>query len=323
MGFMSENISRGVNTYRPFYFPKGGTPFAKPRFEVHGDELVLIPNPAPTLDAYRELIRNPEKQLARFGEHDYYYRRDSRHSRLDVLPSVRFARVIARQYLHQPIRVGGVYNRSSEAYRVALRTFEEFAREARSNGSLPVAVLFPDRGDLRAHRAGRPPSYAPLRADLERDGIRVIDLLAAFDRYDPEGALARRDFIHYPRDGNRMVGSYVRDYLVEHGLDRPSSFPRSAWERTLDAPRPALTSPPLLSQPPARRPGEEGDRRSYHERGRVRRPPGPHLPDPPLPTHPAAPTRERRERTPGKLHSSTVSASRQAAASWSGVPRSR
>lgn len=219
MGFMSENINRGINTYRPFYFPQSGMPFSKPRFEVHGGKLVLIPNPMPTLDAYRELIRVPDQVLPRLGAHDEYYRRNSQRSRFDFLPSVRFAHVMATRYFHQPIKADGVYNTASEAYRVALGTFEEFAREVQANGSLPVAVLFPDRGDLRAHRDGRPASYAPLRADLEKRGLPVIDLLAAFDRYDPKGEMARRDFIHYPRDGNRFVGQYVRDVLVEKGLN--------------------------------------------------------------------------------------------------------
>ena len=219
MGFMSENIKRGVNTFRPFYFPQSGMPFAKPRFEVHRGKLVLIPNPMPSLADYRELLRDPEKVLPRLGEHDDYYRRRSHPSRFDFLPSVRFAEVMEERF-REPVKQDGVYNTSSDAYRVALATFEEFAREARGNGSLPIAVFFPERGDIRTHREGNPASYSPLRADLEARGIRVIDLLGAFDRYDPEGTLANSHFAHYPREGNVMVGSYIRDVLVEQGLDR-------------------------------------------------------------------------------------------------------
>lgn len=218
MGFMSENIKRGVNTFRPFYYPQSGMPFSKPRFEIQGDQLVLIPNPMPTLDDYRQLLEKPDQVLPRLGEHDDYYRRHSHRSRFDFLPSVRFAEVMATRF-REPVKQGGVYNTSSEAYRVALGTFEQFAREVRGNGSLPVAVFFPERGDVRAHREGKPASYSPLRADLEARGLQVIDLLGAFDRYDPEGELAQSHFVHYPREGNRMVGSYVRDVLAELGLD--------------------------------------------------------------------------------------------------------
>jgi hypothetical protein len=220
LGFMSENINRGVNTFRPFYFPQSGMPFAKPRFAVRGDDLVLLPNPMSSLSAYRELLRDPRAVIPRLGEHDFYYQRSSDRSRLDFLPSVRFAHVVGNQYLHQPTLKGGVYNTASEAYRVAVRTFDEFHREALANGSVPVVVLFPDRRDLRAHREGRSASYTPLRTELEKKGYRVLDLMDGFDRYDPEGKLVKRNFIHYPKDGNRMVAKYVRDYLVEARLDR-------------------------------------------------------------------------------------------------------
>jgi len=220
LGFMSENINRGVNTFRPFYFPQSGMPFAKPRFAVRGNDLILLPNPMASLEAYRELLHDPETVLPRLGEHDFYYRRSSDRSRLDFLPSVRFAHVIGNQYLHQPTLKGGVYNTDSEAYRVAVRTFDEFHRTALANGSVPVVVLFPDRRDIRARREGRPVSYGPLRAELEKTGYRVLDLMDGFDRYDPQGKLLKRNFIHYPKDGNRMVAKYVRDYLAQEKLDK-------------------------------------------------------------------------------------------------------
>ena len=36
IGAMSENISRMVNTFRPFYFSRSGIPFSKPRFALEG-----------------------------------------------------------------------------------------------------------------------------------------------------------------------------------------------------------------------------------------------------------------------------------------------
>lgn len=215
IGFMSENINRGVNTFRPFYFPQSGMPFAKPRYAVRGGELVLLPNPVPSLEAYKELLRSPETVLPRLGEHDFYYQRNSGRSRLAFLPSVRFAHIVGNQYFHQPTMKGGVYNTESEAYRVAVATFEAFYRMAENNGSKPVIVLFPDRRDMRARKEGRPVSYAPLRAELEKKGYRVLDVMDGFDRYDPQRELLQRNFIHYPKHGNRMVAKAMRDYLKD------------------------------------------------------------------------------------------------------------
>ncbi|HEX6862160.1 MAG TPA: SGNH/GDSL hydrolase family protein, partial [Thermoanaerobaculia bacterium] len=107
IGFMSENINRMVNTFRPFYFPKSGVPFTKPRFAMRGGELVLIPNPIQSFDGYRELLRDAEHVLPRIGENDYFYQRSSKPNPMDFLPSVRFASIFSEQYLHQPIRSGG------------------------------------------------------------------------------------------------------------------------------------------------------------------------------------------------------------------------
>lgn len=226
IGFMSENVNRVVNTFRPFYFPKSGVPFTKPRFALRGSELVLVPNPIDSEDGYRELLRDPERVLPRLGENDYFYQRSSHRSALDFLPSVRIASIFSNQYLHQPTLSGGVYNTRSEAYRVTLRVLEEFYKEAGANGSLPILVLFPERRDIRARREGRTVVYQPLLEELRGKGYRVIDLLEGFERYDPRGEMMQKKFIHYPKSGNRMVARHIVDYLEKNGITTPDGVHR-------------------------------------------------------------------------------------------------
>jgi hypothetical protein len=218
IGFMSENINRVVNTFRPFYFPRSGMPFTKPRFLLRDGELVLAENPIRSADGYRELLREPEKVLPRLGKNDYFYGRSSKRNPLDFLPSVRFSGVIASQYFHQPTVRGEIYNTESEAFQVTLKILEEFYEEARANGSVPIIVLFPERRDLRARREGRIVVYQPLLDELKRKNLRVIDLLDGFQRYDPAGEMMKKKFIHYPKSGNRMVARYILEYLDSNGL---------------------------------------------------------------------------------------------------------
>lgn len=221
IGMMSENINRMVNTFRPFYFARSGLPFSKPRFAVRGGKLVLFENPIRSIEEYRQLLRDPEAWLPRLGEHDYFYRRNNRRSRFDFLPSVRFARVIGDQYFNQPIFLpNGQYNPRSEAYEVSLRVLDQFYREALGNGSLPIIVLFPQRKDVKLRHEGKKVTYQPLLDDLRRRGYRVIDLGDGFQRYDPEAEMTRKNFLHYPKVGNRMAAQWVRDELVRQGLDR-------------------------------------------------------------------------------------------------------
>jgi len=220
IGAMSENISRMVNTFRPFYFSRSGIPFSKPRFALQGGKLVLIENPIRSIDEYKELLRDPERMLPRLGEHDYFYRRFHRRSRLDFLPSVRFARIIQNQYFNEPIFTpGGLYNTRSEAYQVTFRVLDQFYREALDHGSLPIVVLFPERKDVRLRQQRHQAvTYQPLLDELRRRGYRVIDLADGFEKYDPEGEMAGKSFLHYPKDGNRMAAEWIRDVLVRQGL---------------------------------------------------------------------------------------------------------
>ncbi|HEV2844306.1 MAG TPA: hypothetical protein VG477_05630 [Thermoanaerobaculia bacterium] len=222
IGMMSENINRMVNTFRPFYFVRSGIPFSKPRFAVRGDELVLIENPIKSPEGYEELLRDPAKVLPRLGEHDFYYRRNHRRSRFDVLPSVRFARIMGDQYFNQPtFRPDGTYNTRSEAYQVSLRVLDQFYREALANGSVPFLVLYPQRKDVRLRLDGKPVTYQPLLDELRQRGYRVIDLADGFQRYDPKGRMAKKNFLHYPKEGNLMAARWMNEVLTKEGLTAP------------------------------------------------------------------------------------------------------
>jgi hypothetical protein len=231
IGFMSENVHRMVNTFRPFYFAQSGAALGKPRFGLRGDGLVLWPNPLPDQAAYRRLLDDPARELPRIGSHDYYYQRRSHRSRFDVLPSVRLAWVLRERWLDQPIVRGGVYNPRSEAFEVSVRVVEAFRDEALGQGSLPVLLLFPQHDDVVRHREGNAVLYAPLLAAFQERGILTLDLMAAFDRYDPGGALVRRRFTHYSPEGNEAVSLYLRDWLLEQGIDADTARARASRQR--------------------------------------------------------------------------------------------
>jgi hypothetical protein len=228
IGMMSENINRMVNVFRPFYFPRSGIPFTKPRFAIEDGKLVLIRNPIQSIDEYKDLLADPEKWLPRLGEHDWFYQRNNQRSRFDFLPSVRFAHMIRVQYFDQPtFTPAGLYNPRSEAYQVSFRVLDQFYREALGHGSLPVIVLFPQRREVKERHNHRTVTYQPLLDELRRRGYRVIDLADGFEKYDPGAEMAHKNFLHYPREGNEMVAEWVRDYLVQQGLTTPEGAQRA------------------------------------------------------------------------------------------------
>jgi len=98
IGFMSENIFRNVNTYRPFYFSDTGSPLAKPRFVIKEDKLSLIPNPMKSVQDYKRLLLHSQDVLSEIGIHDFYYQRRYKSSKFDWSPTVRLAKIKIQEF---------------------------------------------------------------------------------------------------------------------------------------------------------------------------------------------------------------------------------
>ena len=73
IGFLSENILRNLNVFRPFYMPKTGVPLGKPYFTLSEDNLLLNPNPFQELSDYKNLLDKPGEMLPILGKYDYFY----------------------------------------------------------------------------------------------------------------------------------------------------------------------------------------------------------------------------------------------------------
>lgn len=223
IGFMSENISRHVNTFRPFYHPSTGKPLTKPHFVLKDEKLVLVENPMGELSQYRELLARPEQILPRIGADDYYYHFRYKAGPFDVLPSVRLFKMTsleAREKYADKIFNNGVYNQYSDAYKITVSLFDAFARSVRERRSLPITVLFPDKNDVVRHRKGRETSYAPLLAHFKESGHLYIDLIEALDsssRKSDLDKLFQGGNRHYTVLGNRLVAEHIWNYLQAKG----------------------------------------------------------------------------------------------------------
>lgn len=89
----------------------------------------------------------------------------------------------------------------------------------RANRAEPLVVLFPDRTELEARRAGHTIRYRPLRDRLREEGIPVVDVLEGFDELEPgwttERILRRT---HYAPWGNELVARVLAQQLVARQL---------------------------------------------------------------------------------------------------------
>lgn len=225
IGYMSENIYRHVNVYRPFYHPGTGAALTKPRYVIEGDRLVLIPNPLRDLSQYRELLANPGRVLPSLGTRDYHFQTKYRAGPFDVLPSVRLFKM-ARWLTRREIVRDGYYDVDSEAFKVTTRIFDEFVGAARRNGSVPVILVFPSNADIRRHRKDGNRQYTPLLAHFRSRGYKYIDLLDGFATYGAGIPIDQLSAGHYTPLGNRLVARHVWQYLTGSRLVDPKALGR-------------------------------------------------------------------------------------------------
>ncbi len=238
IGFMSENIYRNLNVFRPFYSSLYKTNlYTKPRFSVENGNLILFKNPLATKEDYVRFLTDDETVLKEIGSKDYYYQIGYLAGAMDRLPSVRLFKIATRslkERLNPVVTREGSYAVTSEAFRLTTRLLEAFYCAALQHESLPVIVIYPDLGDLSRHRDHQPKRYEPLLEHLRMNGFRYVDQLDALVAYDPhvpKDQLTVEPWGHYTRLGNKIVASYLQDYLRKKGLvsrDAIKSFTREA-----------------------------------------------------------------------------------------------
>jgi hypothetical protein len=226
IGYLSENIIRHVNVFRPFIYP-GGMPFSKPRFVLSGDGLELLPNPMHDRTAYQRLREHERHMLVELGAHDHHFQSGYRAGGLDWLPEVRLfklARHLAAER-QDGIFIDELYNPRSEAYRLTERIVDRFYQEVEGRGPAPVIVILPTLRDVQRRDEQAPPSYAALLAHLQARRYRYVDVLDAFA--SPRRSGSAESYFgsgnHYNRLGNQLVADHLRTYLRGLRLLAPPS----------------------------------------------------------------------------------------------------
>ena len=215
IGFMSENIYRNVNTYRPFYFPKTGVPLTKPRFVIKDGELSLIQNPMKSLDDYKYFLSNAKSILPKIGENDdyYKYKKYYRSNTIDFSPTVKIFKLLINgvnnKLENDKIIINNKYNENSDALNVTKKIFDEFYKSATNNNSLPIIIIFPEKGDVIRYKDKKDKQYSNLLSYFESKGYRYIDLIDAFNDMNTEDLFKG----HYSPLANKLVAQYILDYL--------------------------------------------------------------------------------------------------------------
>ena len=217
IGFMSENIYRNVNVFRPFYFPDTGIPLAKPRFRVEGEKFSLLSNPMHHLDDYKILLSHPQETLFRMGMNDYYYQNRYKSGGYDWSPTVRLIKIlrytVKNELSSNSIMINDSYNEKSEAFRVTIKIFDEFYHEVKKNKSIPIILIFPNEHDVSLYQKQKKKRYSPLLSYLDSQGYRYIDLVEIFEQAEIESLFSAKG--HYSPFANRLVAKHILNYISQ------------------------------------------------------------------------------------------------------------
>ena len=218
IGFMTDNVKRNVNTFRPFYSPRTQIPMTKPRYILRGSDIKLIDNPFKLRSDYTKLITQQQETLIRLSQHDFFYGHNYSYSRLHISATYRLLTVLKLLYMdpRQPISFGQRLNPESEAFHVTIKLLEEFYKIAESNDSTPVIVLFPTIDDLKLQQ----PAYSDLTRIIRQNNWQVIDLFEHLKKIEADQDISElfAPGLHYSQQGNKLVAQYIHDFLKEKGL---------------------------------------------------------------------------------------------------------
>jgi hypothetical protein len=224
IGFLSENIYRTMNVFRPFYAPHNSLPLSKPRFLVQDGKFILLPNPLSDLQHYRKLLDEPAAMLKQLGSNDWFYHNRYRAGPLDIVPSVRLFKMFRYQFLEND---EFLYHPQTEAFKLSLGVLSKFVNDARIDSSHPVIVLFPGMADVERAIRGQPTLYKALLQALREKDLDVVDLIEAFSSKGNASELKRlfENNGHYSKSGNAVVTNYlykvIANALREQQLHMP------------------------------------------------------------------------------------------------------
>lgn len=219
IGFMTDDIFRHPNNFRPFVRPNTRLPLSKPRYLIENDRLVLIPNPISKLEDYRILLDHTPAFLNNIGANDYYYPNKYKSSPFDVSPTIRLIKLAAAEIKKRiEAYTNNDYNdQKSESYMITVRIFDEFYNEAIKNDSIPIILIFPSHDEVLRYKNYNTKSYSPLLTYFDSKGYKYIDIMDALSKTEEDKAWSGKCG-HYSPYENRVVAEYILDYLRKNSM---------------------------------------------------------------------------------------------------------
>lgn len=222
IGFMTENPTRNMSIFRPFYLPHSMLPLSKPRFTAKNGKVELIENPLDELSDYQRLLDEERQVRLELSHMDYfYYYRYGDHP-LDFFLTVRLFKILKGMYLKPQNKIfnGYEYSTQSKVYQVSIGIVEKFAKSARDAGSIPIVVFLPNSGDFWRLKEKGVKNYRPFMEHMDKVGIPYFDFtqeLLDDILNDDKPSTFYSPRYHFSGKGNKYTAKYIYQHLVDNG----------------------------------------------------------------------------------------------------------
>jgi len=207
LGFIDHDLYRTLSVYSFVTFPEWGFPFSKPRFVMKGGTLERLTT---RLESPTDILTKPLISDLPFIAFDPGYDPDEweRH----VYHASFGLRFLLSRLARWPPQGAGTHLDELERINIAL--ISRFRELAEADGTRPLVVFFPSRGDFTG---GDRPARDAVFAALGRAGVEYIDLTSCVARVGVDTAFIP-DRPHYSAEGNAAVAKCllpaVRDALT-------------------------------------------------------------------------------------------------------------
>lgn len=207
IGFMTENINRNRNRFRPFYFTGTGLPFSKPKFNLKDQSLVLVPSYFKSPEQYQKLLEDKPNTIRLLGRDDFYFSVGPISNPLtDWSPSLRLFKATKRQLM---LKNNMPYNKNSIALKVTKKLFDNFYSEVQNLNQIPIIVIFPNEVDLDRCKASQNKNHSPLLEYFQSKDYLYTDLTDLLCKYNTKDMISG----HYTPLGNKVVSEFMFKYI--------------------------------------------------------------------------------------------------------------
>lgn len=215
--FLSENINRAVNQFRPFLFGANeGVVLTKPRYILENNQLKLLPNPIQKREDLKNILN--DDFMKNYPWQDYWYQRFIYNKSLDVFPSAKLFRGVMRFLKRGSLYKGGQYKTDTEAFKIVCLSLKKFYNNVKSEEKKPVIIIFPNKKDMLLYKAKHIKSYEPLLAFFKTNNIAFVDLMDGFKKYGFADINKYFALIHYNELGNKIVADEIEKYLKNNSM---------------------------------------------------------------------------------------------------------